>query len=54
MVNEDFRKFNKIQQEHQGEYIGTDRKQHYGVKDPTYNNQKDTDKSVGATGREID
>lgn len=54
MVNEDFRKFHKAQQEHQGKYIGADRKQRYEVKDPEYNNQKDTDKSVGATGREIE
>jgi hypothetical protein len=51
MVNENFDKFNKIQQAHESEYLGTDRKQKPGLNDPGYNNQSITDKSVGATGR---
>jgi hypothetical protein len=52
MVNEDFKKFNKVQQQHQGEYLGTDQKQKPGINDREYNNQDNTDISVGATGRE--
>lgn len=52
MVNEDFSKFNKIQHQHEGEYLGTDRKQRRGLNDPGYNNQEDTDKAIGAAGRE--
>ncbi|MDP4103532.1 MAG: hypothetical protein Q8935_01150 [Bacillota bacterium] len=51
MVNEDFEKFNKVQQQHQGEYLGTDRKQQPGLNDAEYNNQEITDKAIGATGR---
>jgi hypothetical protein len=51
MVNENFDKFKKVQEAHQGEYLGSDRKQSRGLNDPEYNNQSDTDKSVGATGR---
>jgi hypothetical protein len=51
MVNENFEEFNKVQQKHQGEYLGTDRKQPYGLNDPEYNNQSNTDKAIGATGR---
>jgi hypothetical protein len=54
MVNEDFEKFNKVQQQHQGEYLGTDRKQQPGLNDQEYNNQEITDKTIGATGRESD
>ncbi|WP_342432811.1 hypothetical protein [Neobacillus sp. FSL H8-0543] len=51
MVNQNFDKFNKIQQAHQGKYLGSDRKQAPGINDAEYNNQEDTDISVGATGR---
>ncbi|MEH7010319.1 hypothetical protein V7087_05785 [Neobacillus niacini] len=50
MVNEDFNKFKKEQQNHQGVYLGGANQQH-GMNDPEYNNQDNTDKSVGATGR---
>jgi hypothetical protein len=53
VVNENFDKFNKIQQEHQSEYIGSPGKQKPGVNDPEYNNQSNTDKSPGATGRKV-
>ncbi len=51
MVNENFEKFNQVQHEHQGEYLGTDRKQPPGINDPQYNNQEITDKAAGATGK---
>lgn len=53
MVNENFDKFNKIQQKHQSDYVGSDGDQTPGKNDPKYNNQSDTDKSVGATGRKV-
>nr|WP_263325041.1 hypothetical protein [Neobacillus sp. Marseille-Q6967] len=53
MVNENFEKFRKEQEKHQGEYLGTDRPQMAGVNDRDYNNQSNTDKSVGATGRKL-
>jgi hypothetical protein len=52
MVNENFNKFKKEQQEHQGVYLGGANQQH-GVNDPEYNDQDNTDKSTGATGRTI-
>ncbi|MEH7253643.1 MULTISPECIES: hypothetical protein [Bacillaceae] len=52
MVNVNFKKFKKVQQEHKSTYLGGDN-QPYGVNDPEYNNQDNTDKSVGATGRNI-
>ncbi|WP_409302370.1 hypothetical protein [Peribacillus sp. SCS-155] len=54
MVNVDKTKFNKIQQEHKSEYIGT-REQYprRGKNDPGYNNQMNTDKHPGATGRDF-
>jgi hypothetical protein len=51
MVNENFDKFNKVQHQHQGEYLGSNQKQPAGINDSEYNNQDNTDKSVGATGR---
>ena len=54
MVNENFNKFNKVQHQHQGEYLGSDKKQQPGLNDPEYNNQEDTDKAVGVTGRKLD
>lgn len=52
MVNENFERFNKVQQRHQGEYLGTDRNQTAGINDQEYNNQEIPDKSIGATGRD--
>jgi hypothetical protein len=51
MVNENFDKFNKIQQAHKSNYPGSDKKQSPGINDAEYNNQNDTDISVGSTGR---
>ncbi|WP_284036238.1 hypothetical protein [Neobacillus sp. 114] len=53
MVNEDFDKFKKAQEKHQGEYLGSDRRQMPGLNDEDYNNQSITDKSPGATGRNV-
>jgi hypothetical protein len=53
MVNENKERFNKVQEKHQGEYLGTDRNQMPGLNDRDYNNQSNTDKSPGATGRKI-
>jgi len=50
MVNENFNKFRKEQQEHQSVYLGGANRQR-GKNDPEYNNQEITDKTVGATGR---
>jgi hypothetical protein len=52
MVNTDFEKFNKIQQEHKAEYLGGTRKKP-GTSDPEYNSRENTDKSPGATGRTV-
>jgi hypothetical protein len=52
MVNENFNKFKKEQQEHQSVYLGGANQQR-GKNDPEYNNQDNTDKSVGATGRSV-
>lgn len=54
MVNENFDEFNKVQLKHQGEYLGSDRKQPPGINDQEYNNQEITDKAIGATGRDSD
>lgn len=51
MVNENFDKFKKVQQKHQGEYLGSDREQPPGVNDDSYNTRDNTDKSIGAAGR---
>ena len=53
MVNENFDKFRKVQQEHQGKYPGSDQNQQPGLNDREYNNQSNTDKSPGATGRDL-
>ncbi|MGX6446076.1 hypothetical protein ACWM35_22970 [Neobacillus sp. K501] len=53
MVNENFDKFKKVQQEHKGVYLGGNQ-QKPGLNDSEYNNQEITDKSVGATGRKVD
>lgn len=54
MVNENFERFNKVQQKHESAYLGSDRKQPPGLNDADYNNQDNTDKSVGATGRKLE
>ncbi|MED3563042.1 MULTISPECIES: hypothetical protein [Bacillus] len=53
MVNENWNEFNKIQQKHQASYLGSEKRRKPGLNDPEYNNQDNTDKSVGATGRDI-
>ncbi|WP_423335899.1 hypothetical protein [Neobacillus sp. 19] len=53
MVNYNFEKFRQEQREHKAEYIGSDKNKRPGLNDPEYNNQDNTDKSPGATGREI-
>jgi hypothetical protein len=52
LVNENWDEFNKIQQKHRASYLGNE-KQKPGLNDPEYNNQDNTDKSPGATGRTI-
>lgn len=52
VVNLNFEKFNKVQQAHRTEYLGGNKNQKPGLNDPEYNNQDNTDKSPGATGRE--
>lgn len=52
MVNEDFITFNKVQLAHQGIYLGKGKGQKTGLNDDEYNNQDNTDKAIGATGRE--
>ncbi|MBM7651898.1 hypothetical protein [Neobacillus cucumis] len=53
MVNENFDQFRKVELKHQGKYIGSDKNQQPGLNDPEYNNQSNTDKSPGATGRDL-
>ncbi|WP_010191603.1 hypothetical protein [Bacillus sp. m3-13] len=51
MVNENFDKFNKIQQKHKSHYLGGDENNH---RENTRHMDKDvTVDSVGATGREL-
>ncbi|MFZ3588458.1 hypothetical protein ACOI1C_04085 [Bacillus sp. DJP31] len=52
MVNQDFEKFNKLQKEHKSSYLGSDKPHKQASNDPDYNNNSDTDKSPGATGRD--
>jgi hypothetical protein len=55
MVNQNFDKFREVQKKHQAVYIGgtNGSQQTPGINDKNYNNQEDTDKSVGATGRNL-
>jgi hypothetical protein len=53
MVNLNFDRFNKIQKQHKSTYIGTEDQYQKGKNDPNYNNQMNTDKHPGATGRDI-
>lgn len=51
MVNENFYNFKWAQRK--GSYLGSDGRQKGVVNDESYNNQSDTDKSPGATGRKL-
>jgi hypothetical protein len=53
VVNENWDKFKKTQASHQGEYLGNGKNQKPGLNDAEYNNQDNTDKSVGATGSNL-
>jgi hypothetical protein len=53
MVNQDFEKFKKLQQEHKGQYVGSDTTQEQASNDPSFNNNEDTDMAPGLTGRDI-
>ncbi|MFD1736322.1 hypothetical protein ACFSCX_07060 [Bacillus salitolerans] len=53
MVNQDFDKFRKEQEEHQAKYIGSNKIHTQSSNDPNYNNNEETDKAPGLTGREI-
>ena len=44
MVNLNFKKFRKVQQEHKAVYLGGENQQH-GLNDEDYNDQDNTDKS---------
>lgn len=53
MVNENFDRFRKAQKEHKGVYLGDTQEGKPGLNDAEYNNQSITDKSPGATGRDL-
>lgn len=53
MVNQNFEKFSKIQKEHEPQYVGSNREHKQTVNDPEYNNNEETDKAPGLTGREV-
>lgn len=53
MVNENFDRFRKAQKDHKGIYLGGTQEEKPGLNDEQYNNQSITDKSPGATGRDI-
>lgn len=54
MVNPNREKFLKEQKDLKGQYLAGARSNRTEMtSDPTYNNNNDTDISVGATGREI-
>lgn len=52
MVNENFEKFKKEQKQHPSQYLGNVSQPR--LNDEEYNNQENTDKAIGATGRKID
>jgi hypothetical protein len=52
MVNENFNKFKKEQQNHQSAYLGGANQQR-SKNNSEYNNQDNTDKSAGASGRSV-
>ncbi|MEK5174101.1 hypothetical protein NST63_12940 [Heyndrickxia sp. FSL W8-0496] len=51
MVNQDFEKFHKLQEQHKTTYLGKKTDQEQLNPDPNYNNQSNTDKAIGSTGR---
>jgi hypothetical protein len=53
MVNQDFDKFRKLQKEHKSAYIGSDRPHEQTSNDKDFNNNSETDKAPGLTGRDI-
>ncbi|CAH0344337.1 MULTISPECIES: hypothetical protein [unclassified Bacillus (in: firmicutes)] len=53
MVNMNFDKFNSIQQKHKSRYIGGDKTQQQGINDHRYNDNQNSQKSPGATGRKF-
>ena len=54
MVNETFESFRKEQRKHKPAYLGVDREQPPGLNDADYNNQDNTDQSIGSTGRKVE
>lgn len=53
MVNLNFDKFNEVQKKHQSQYLGSTKKKNDGFNTDDYNTQDNTDKSIGAAGRDI-
>jgi len=55
MVNENFDRFKKEQQKHKSTYLGSEADANRpGSSNPNYNGRGNTDKNVGATGRNIE
>jgi hypothetical protein len=55
MVNENFDRFKKEQQKHKSTYLGSEADSNRpGSSNPNYNGRGNTDKNVGATGRNIE
>jgi hypothetical protein len=52
MVNTNFNKFKKIQQKHTSTYLGSNKDQKASINDENYNDQSNSDISVGATGKD--
>jgi hypothetical protein len=52
MVNTNFNKFKRIQQNHTSTYLGSNKEQKASVNDESYNDQSNSDISIGATGRD--
>jgi hypothetical protein len=53
MVNQDFERFRKEQQAHKATYVGSDKPHNQASNDSDYNNNEETDKSPGLTGRDV-
>ncbi|WP_185806854.1 hypothetical protein [Bacillus sp. HMF5848] len=51
MVNTNFNKFREAQKRVDTHYLGEDKEQNRAKRKDDYNNQNDTDKAPGATGR---
>ncbi|WP_158515073.1 hypothetical protein [Bacillus weihaiensis] len=51
MVNEDFEEFIKTEGKHKSKYVGSTHQSY--KEDDSSNTRKDTDMSVGATGRDV-